>query len=115
MVFLWCIDHSELISIALHESLTNGRCQPASKRIRRANTLDEKRSMSIAQKKRQGQRYAMEAKELRNKISGQESQLRDSEKKGIIYGCMAKTYWEQWRYELDERKKDVAKESSDSK
>lgn len=70
--------------------------------------------MRIARKKRQRQRYAMEAKELRNKISEQESQLRDSEKKGIT-DAWQKTYWEQWHYELDERKKDVAKESLDSK
>ena len=48
--------------------------------------------------------------ELRKKISEQEDQLRDSERKGITYRCMAKTYWERWRYELEERKKDVAKQ-----
>ena len=39
--------------------------------------------MRRARKKRQQQRYAMEAMELRNKISEQEGQQRDSERKGI--------------------------------
>ena len=72
--------------------------------------MEEKRSMRRARKKRQQQRYAMGAMELRKKISEQEDQLRDSERKGITYRCMAKTYWERWRYELEERKKDVAKQ-----
>ena len=72
--------------------------------------MEEKTSMRRARKKRRQQRYAMEAMELHNKISEQEGQLRDSESKGITYRCMAKTYWERWRYELEERKKDVAKE-----
>ena len=68
---------------AAFEELTEGSCLPASKRIRRANTLEEKRSMRRARKKRQQQRYAMGAMELRKKISEQEDQLRDSERKGI--------------------------------
>ena len=100
---------TEFCHIAALEELTEGSYRPASKRVRRANTLEEKRSMRRARKKRQ-QRYAMGAMELRKKISEQEDQLRDSERKGITYRCMAKTYWERWRYELEEWKKDVAKQ-----
>ena len=81
-----------------------------SKRIRRANTLKEKRQMRIARKKKQRQRYASNASELRRKISEQDGQLDDCEKKCVTYRCMAKTFWERWRYELEERKQHLAKE-----
>lgn len=82
----------------------------ASKRIRRANTLEEKRRMRIARKKKQRRRYATNASELRHQIAEREIQLDDCEKRCVTYRCMSKTYWERWRYELEERKDDLMKE-----
>lgn len=81
-----------------------------SKRIRRANTLEEKRRMRIARKKKQRQHYAINAGELRRQVAEREGQLKDCEKRCVTYRCMAKTYWERWRYELEERKDNLMKE-----
>lgn len=43
--------------------------------------------------------------DLIGEIANTKSQLNETEVKAIRYRCMAKTYWERWRFELDERKK----------
>lgn len=72
--------------------------------------MEEKRQMRRERKKRQRQLLAMREKQLRHKITEQESQIHETERKSVTYRCMAKTYWERWRYELEEGKKHIAKE-----
>ena len=66
--------------------------------------------MRISRKKKQRRRYATDVGELRRQVADREGQLNDAEKKCVTYRCMAKTYWERWRYELEERKDDLMKE-----
>lgn len=52
----------------------------------------------------------MKNKELREQIEDQHDQYIEVQQKLLTYKSMAKTYWERWRFELDERKQLLSNE-----
>lgn len=81
------------------------------------NTLEQKRKMRNERKKRkrhlrsmklvvrdeQNSQVEQELKLLREQLQDHKQCHSQVESKMITYKCMAKTYWERWRFELDQR------------
>ena len=72
--------------------------------------------MRNARKKRKRHLRSIKVSELQDEIQIEEQvkvhqkQQNEVETQKIRYKCMAKTYWERWRYELDERKASLERE-----
>lgn len=82
------------------------------KRRSRENTIDEKRRMRQNRKKRKRMRSSQVSRiNVLEKEVDQEQRLRkESEMKVVHYRGMARSYWERWRWELNQRKEAMLQE-----
>lgn len=78
---------------------------PPDPSFRPRNTIQEKRRMRNARKKRKWHLLSMKSKDLVKQIKTANGDRKEVEKKMYKYRSMAKTFWERWRFELDERRK----------
>lgn len=74
----------------------------------RPNTLEEKRKMRNNRKKRRRSRV----KALECHLQLEKTLRAESEKKVTLYKNMSRSYWERWRWELQQRKECIMRERS---
>ena len=71
----------------------------------RPNTIAEKKTMRINRKKRLRKRYRKcKVQKLEKTIESAEKNLMDAEKTVTKLKCMARTFWERWRWEIEKRR-----------
>ena len=75
-----------------------------SKTQRRKNTLDEKRKMRNDRIRRKRQLRSMACEILKAELTESKGALEKSNAQSIVHRKMARTYWDRWHQELDERK-----------
>ena len=81
------------------------------RRLSRENTKDEKKAMKKARKKRKRKRV----KELKREIESERKEREKAESLCTKYRCMSRTYWERWRWELQQRREAMVRERMTTK
>ena len=82
--------------------------QSMAERLSRKNTIQEKRKMRHERKKRK----RCKAKLLEAHLDLERTLRSEAEKKVALYKNMSRSYWERWRWELEQRKECMVREKS---
>lgn len=82
------------------------------KKVRRKNTIIEKKRMRNLRIKRKRKLQAAlknkESETLKNELKLEHQKQIESEHKIRVLKCMARTYWERWHWELEKRKEELS-------
>ena len=78
----------------------------AERRLSRSNTLDERRKMRNERKKRK----RSTKKALAAHLELERTLRSAADQKLVLYKNMCRSYWEQWRWELEQRKECMVRE-----
>ena len=73
----------------------------------RKNTMEEKKAMRNSRRRKQRQSRKLvkqQCKQLRKTVEETSAQLKSQEKRLTTLKCMARTFWERWRWETERRK-----------
>lgn len=102
---------SDFITAAKNVNRVSESASVLTKTQRRKNTLEEKRRMRNDRIRRKRQLRSMACDILKAEVAESKKAQEKSDAQSILHRNMARTYWDRWHHELDERKSSMSRET----